>query len=111
MFDGISLSTQQESKVEKLESIIESKRQASPKHPRQEWMVQALNDEASDREILNDIKDRMEEQQQFRLSVAEGWIDVIDSLDDGQKEQFIENLQNLKQRKQQRREKRKNRQK
>ena len=73
-------------------------------------MMQALNDEASDREILNDIKDRIDDHEDFRLRVAEAWMDIIDSLDRTQKQQFVENLQAIKTKKQQRKEKRREQQ-
>ena len=101
-----SLSAQQQAQLEDIQDLIQSRREGKQGSKPSDWLEQAVKDQASDREILSDIRDRSEDRESFRLEVAEEWMDLIDGLDEAQKDQFIENVEARKQRKKQRRNKR-----
>lgn len=113
MFDGIALSSSQESLVEKLQAFHQERRadKQSKKFSKHDAFADFLSGERSQSQILSAVSQRRQAQFQHRKTGAGLWMDILESLSSDQQDQLFDNLDDLKQERRERMEQRKDRRK
>ncbi len=111
MFDGISLTSSQQRRLDAVQEFHKERREDRMEHrgQKREVMESFLSGEKSKREILRSMDEKKERHLSNKIEGAELWMDLLESLNNDQQDQLFDNMQDLKEERKERKQKRKNR--
>ena len=111
MFQGMSLSADQESIVTRLKEFHQDKRsnKRGIHKEKHEMMVDFVSGDKSKRDLLGALQDKKRDVLQTKREGAGIWMDLLSSFDEEQKDIFFDNMADIKQEHKERREDKKDR--
>lgn len=109
MFDGLSLSSNQQRRLDAVQDFHKERREDRVGHrgQKREMMEAFLSGEKSKREILRRMNEKKDGHLSSKIQGAELWMELLESLSSDQHDQLFDNMQDLREERKERKQKRK----
>lgn len=109
MFDGLSLSSNQQRRLDAVQDFHKERREDRVGHrgQKREMMEAFLSGEKSKREILRRMNEKKDRHLSSKIQGAELWMELLESLSSDQHDQLFDNMQDLREERKERKQKRK----